>query len=569
MPPFFLYGGEKMPTVSELITQSYLNGDIALGWLPSPIQDALDRRGIDVTKYGATGKGIKDDTSAIQTVLNYAQGKTVIFPPGIYKTNGITIPNNTVIVGYGAKIFNSTVGSVILNIGNQSKVYGLEIQGSGNATYQDNDRGVQIVGSYNAVISVINYITDVLFEDCYIHDCGGYGIFTQYAKHVKINRCRIEHIGYSGIQVISSENVHVMGRTLIKEVSPGTGTLAYGVAFTRTGAVTDLVQYPRSKDCSVTNCNVEDVPLWEGLDTHGGENILFEGNTVRNCKTGIACTAATGNGGTNLYGPQFCVVTNNTVYGIGQGYGVVFLGATTDYASSCSASGNTLYQCGQQGNNISGAIFAQNTKDLNVIGNVLNQCYAVGINIYFENKGFKVSSNNIRDIQDNTYTLAPCIALRSTGNEGIISDNVLYRENAALNTYVSVNGILFSTTTGTDVVIGHNFNNCSTKITGGNGQTFKYETYGNGMQGFVGAGSPEGVITAIAGSEYRSITGGGGVTLYTKETGTGNTGWSAQRGGYLTSVSATPAYIGQEALVAGVWYKASGTSSNADWKALN
>lgn len=38
---------------------------------------------------------------------------------------------------------------------------------------------------------------------------------------------------------------------------------------------------------------------------------------------------------------------------------------------------------------------------------------------------------------------------------------------------------------------------------------------------------------------------------------------------YLTSVSATPEFIGQEALVAGIWYRAIATSSSADWKALN
>src|SRR3990167_9370082 len=38
---------------------------------------------------------------------------------------------------------------------------------------------------------------------------------------------------------------------------------------------------------------------------------------------------------------------------------------------------------------------------------------------------------------------------------------------------------------------------------------------------------------------------------------------------YITSISATPEYIGQEALVSGVWYRAIGTSSTADWKALN
>ena len=38
---------------------------------------------------------------------------------------------------------------------------------------------------------------------------------------------------------------------------------------------------------------------------------------------------------------------------------------------------------------------------------------------------------------------------------------------------------------------------------------------------------------------------------------------------YATSISYTPSFIGQEALVAGVWYKAIAVASSADWKALN
>jgi hypothetical protein len=43
-----------------------------------------------------------------------------------------------------------------------------------------------------------------------------------------------------------------------------------------------------------------------------------------------------------------------------------------------------------------------------------------------------------------------------------------------------------------------------------------------------GAGSPEGVVTAPIGSLYLRTDGGVGSTLYSKESGTGNTGWGAR-----------------------------------------
>ncbi len=43
-----------------------------------------------------------------------------------------------------------------------------------------------------------------------------------------------------------------------------------------------------------------------------------------------------------------------------------------------------------------------------------------------------------------------------------------------------------------------------------------------------GTGSPEGVVTANIGSMYLRRDGGAGTTLYIKESGTGNTGWSGK-----------------------------------------
>lgn len=45
---------------------------------------------------------------------------------------------------------------------------------------------------------------------------------------------------------------------------------------------------------------------------------------------------------------------------------------------------------------------------------------------------------------------------------------------------------------------------------------------------YMGTGSPEGVVTANVGSIYLRTDGGTGTTLYSKESGTGNTGWGAR-----------------------------------------
>lgn len=49
-----------------------------------------------------------------------------------------------------------------------------------------------------------------------------------------------------------------------------------------------------------------------------------------------------------------------------------------------------------------------------------------------------------------------------------------------------------------------------------------------GSSSFVGTGSPEGVLAAPVGAQYRRTDGGAGTTFYVKESGTGNTGWVAK-----------------------------------------
>lgn len=62
----------------------------------------------------------------------------------------------------------------------------------------------------------------------------------------------------------------------------------------------------------------------------------------------------------------------------------------------------------------------------------------------------------------------------------------------------------------------------------------------NGVTITTGSGSPEGVVTAPPGSLYLNDSGGAGTTVWAKESGTGNTGWTAVgSGGGSTPIVAT------------------------------
>jgi polygalacturonase len=77
----------------------------------------------NVFEFGAVGDGVADDTSAIQSVINYTisnNGKAIFFPKGSYKTGILSNSESLVFVGDGASFTN---GNYVINqIGYSNKV---------------------------------------------------------------------------------------------------------------------------------------------------------------------------------------------------------------------------------------------------------------------------------------------------------------------------------------------------------------------------------------------------------------------------------------------------------------
>ncbi|WP_053365787.1 right-handed parallel beta-helix repeat-containing protein [Bacillus sp. FJAT-27245] len=410
-----------------------------------------------------------DMTDQLQKALNLGAGKNVVLPyESSYKVSGLKIPDNTILIGYGSKIYNDNKHQTLLTIGSGVKLYGIELQGSGNKIADSKGIGIRIQGAGAA-----GYTKNIVIEDVKIRNIGFYGILAEFADNVKISNTNIHDIGFAGIGGLSVRNMHI-DRSHIKGISPGSVGNAYGVFFSRKGAESSLEAHPRSADSSVTDSIIEDIPLWEALDTHGGENITFNNNTIRNTKVGIAFVNATGNNGMDLYGSQKCTAKGNRIDGIGKGYGIVVAGASSDNSRDCTIEGNQLTEAGQQGNNISGAIQASFTKDLVIKDNTLVNSYANGIHLYTHNHQFSVSGNKVEDVQDNVYVAPSAIAFRSGNNSGTISGNNLIRKNEKLNAYVSMRGINISTPTGMELLIGQNTNNCVLPLAGGTGNHVIY-----------------------------------------------------------------------------------------------
>jgi parallel beta-helix repeat protein len=477
---------------------------------------------VSIKRY-VNGDGT-DETTALQNALTTLAGKNILFPAGlnVRVTSVITIPDNTVILGYGAKLYNVLTHQTLLLLGNGVKIFGLELEGAGNSAYNASGIGISIVGA-----DASNYKDGFLLEDCYIHDIGNYGVQAEFVKNGLIKNCKIMDIGYAGIIGLSVSNIQVVQKTHIKGVAPGTASNVYGITFTRRTTDTLLV-YPRSKDCVVDGCIVEDIPLWEGLDAHAGDNIKFLNNTINNTKKGIAIVS---DGVAN--GSIHCHAEGNTMTGLGTGNGIDIAGKSnvagtpTDYTSDCVVSNNIIISYGIDADVDNGGIVLDNASDIVVSGNILKNCYGNGITLNNTTKNITISDNTVKDTQS-SGAAAYGISVRATHNECVISGNTINRINAGLNTTVLSIGIQITTPTNNNVAIGINSINAVQTINGTNNSNCYYFYGQGGVKIFVALATPESSIVAPVGSLCLNASGGASTTFYVKQSGTGNTGWVAK-----------------------------------------
>lgn len=490
------------------------------------LREAFDDRSISAKDYGATGDGVTDDTTALTNLLSDGAGKTIIIEEGDYLvSDGLTVGANTTIFAYGARIFDTTTHRSLLTLDDGVTIFGLELEGAGNTSYDTNGKLFYVAGT------VSDYIENIKLIDCYAHEAGRAGIRMDYVKHAVIERCRMYECGYKGFEGIAVEDVKV-NNCHVKDITPGTASNAYGIGFTRFETTDDLGINPRSKDCFATNNLVENVTIWKGLDTHSGENISFIGNTVKNCKIGVGLSG-TNPGGTDDHGSLNCRVIGNTFIGNNDGAGIMIYGASsginsvTEFAYGHTIANNVIIDHGIEGNVNQGAILMETTLGVSVTGNTFRECTGgAAIVMLYDNYNYSITGNTIYDQNDDTSSSTAAIRVRSGYCVGTISGNTFYRNNDTLNTYVMERGISIDTTTGCETAIGLNYSNTVSQFNGTLNANTWFNHFADDVKFYVGSGTPESSVTAEPGSMYINTSGGAGTTLYLKESGSSNTGWA-------------------------------------------
>lgn len=416
--------------------------------------------------------GVADSTAGLNAALTEAAGGVLTIAPGDYKISAtLTVPDATTLRGYGARIFDTATHRTLLDCGSGVVIQGLEVEGAGNASLTLAGIGVRCVGTYNGIGVAPTRKRAPVLTDCHIHGCGGYGVYCHYTDGGRMTGYnRIEHIGYAGVMLLSSNGFNASD-VRIRDVSPGTATLTYGVAATK-ASNTDLVGDPVSQDCKFSDCHVEDAPKWEAFDTHGGINIQFLGCTWRNCKVGVALVKADDGAGTNVASARRCRVIGCYGEGTNLGSGIVVSG---DIAGGLPAAhntivGNTVRNHGEEGNTNDGGFRFFDTLGTTFQGNTALECTPNGYVFHGQNTAFVDSGNTVVDAYSNTVTCRGG-AVRSVNNTGASGGNVYERRTPGLGVDVMGRGYEISTATGNSIKISPSYNTAVLKYSIGAGAT--------------------------------------------------------------------------------------------------
>jgi hypothetical protein len=532
------------------------------------LDSRIDDLGVfNVKDYGAEGDGVTGDLTAINQAITAAEaagpGTIVYIPSGVYNVEtGLSLAGKEVVLrGAGAGGI-SRLGQTVLHAVTQSgpvlDLDGWEDPGSftGRVTIGGFTLKGSGVGSQTTNVGLkIGLISSTTFRDIAVMNTAAAGIYTSDGPLL----CAFEYItvntpvdaGDDDIPYIYMEgqaNGNLFSHVGLRS-STADNDCGESGAWIMTGDGTNDPTYNQFHHCWAEFLH----PVTDGTILSVAGNM----NTINNFQCWDTNRADAGATGTSFFRFRPAVNENyggNLLLGVVPGdngasasfaYGVIIEQPNNVIQGVKGYRGNNVYIASGVANctvrlmgAVSGADTAAVVDDSGLTNNVvwddylgvadLGSSFDLGsANVAAYSDGGGARGIRVRDADDTTYGV---LALGSEGariqSTTAAPDRLYFTGDQAVFRNVALDR--------TPLTMIAEDGNAAVQVNGVNGATQPalrvngFLDYGSGAPKIVsGADTPEGAITAPVGSIFLRTNGGANTTLYVKQTGAGNTGWTA------------------------------------------
>lgn len=373
----------------------------------------------------------------LQAVINSAPPYSVLTVNDRYRLDGPLTVNKPLFLYFTPRgEFYSGAGTAALTMVDvtSSDVF---IQGFGKIT------GPQFASAANQNLirftgpNGLSPLTNVGVKGLRLSKSGKYAILASYVKEFNFDNNTIDDVAYTGIGVLSGINGSI-DKNVVRNVTQVGYSNSYGI-FTSRNEVDLSSSVPRSENISICGNRLQDIPLWDGINTHGGKLHTISNNILTNVLKPIELVGGQISGGAEVLAPLDMNVIGNVINSAvtdgTRAAGIMLVGADGsgagggpgnpgEYATG-SIIGNIVRGHGDEDYSINGAILCYYTRAASVIGNTVIEPSPIGINFYTTNSGFLCVGNSIIDPWTNGGLTCSAINCRSDYNTGYIANNIL------------------------------------------------------------------------------------------------------------------------------------------------
>lgn len=483
--------------------------------------------------FGAIGGG-SNDTIPIQRAFN--SYFDVSFRAGSHAVSGLNVTKNDKTIKLDRLCQLSLISGANANVISVT-ASGVSIKGGkidGNLTNQTaNCSGIVVVGDRNKI------------EKIEVNNCYQFGIQTRGNRN-KVKACNVSNVGYVPI-LVDSLSGQIYKRNRVEDCNIDQSmrpTNHNGSAITLSGAFGQNL-YGRVTGCDIVMPIGATISNMIGVQTAGqAYHCIVANNTIEGGFMGISSN-----------GSDFTTIEGNTVISPNT-YGIEVAGGKHKTVVGNTVDGASVTNSGIAVTNDE----TVGDKDYVVItGNIVAHCTEYGISAVDGTNNLTIDSNDIEDINigagyglflvgvtglsisDNNLSNGKRAMFLENINDAAISGGqmngwttfgIQLRANNTEIDNISITGV----TIADDVVnklnavtiLGTGTAGANIKVSNNIGIPRDYSNFVGNIYNMVSSGVPEGIQTAGVGSTYQRTNGTAGATFYVKESGTGNTGWTAK-----------------------------------------